>query len=370
MTETPEKVRVLYMEDDAGIAYLLRRELEKNNYDVTIATNGADGMEEAQNNTYDILLVDHQMPYVTGIEVIRHLSNEEDMPPVIVLTGAGSEEIAVEAMRYGAEDYIVKDVDQRFLHLLPTLIQRVLHNREVQEAQKRAELALQVEQERSRLLATFIENASHEFRTPLTIIATKLDRLKRMFDDPQANKQFDGIQRQADNILMLVDNLITMAQLDRTMTLERELIDINKIVIQALSQFEEENHSNLTIELHLADEPLNLQANNYYLYLALTQLMNNAASFSREEGSQLRLCTGSDGNRVVARIQDTGIGMSKEDLSRIFERFYRINKAHTTRGFGLGLPIVQRIIQLHDGTIDVQSEIDKGTTVTISFAKA
>lgn len=366
--ENAAKLRVLYMEDDAGLAYLLRQALQKHNYDVTIVTNGEDGIQATSQDQYDVLLIDHQMPYMTGIEVIRHLSQFDNTPPIIVLTGEGSEEIAVEAMRYGAEDYVVKDIDQRFLRLLPTLIQRVINNRKLREAQNQAELALQVERERSQLLMTFIENASHEFRTPLTIIATKIDRLKRIIKDEQAHQQFDAIQRQSNNIVMLVDDLITMSQLDRTTSLETELIDINKVLTYALDQFENINPT-LKIQIQLSQSPLRVQGHQEYLLLAFTQLLHNAVSFSKDDG-QLNVCTRLEQDRIIVTIEDKGIGISEADLTHVFERFYRVNKAHTTRGFGLGLPMVQRIMQLHNGQIDIQSNLGHGTAVSLTFQSA
>jgi signal transduction histidine kinase len=85
------------------------------------------------------------------------------------------------------------------------------------------------------------------------------------------------------------------------------------------------------------------------------------------EGGQVRIQTMNNNDTVVLIIKDTGIGIPEDDIHRVFERFYRVDQAHTTRGFGLGLPIAKRIIERFDGTINIESKLDIGTTVKLSF---
>lgn len=133
-----ESIRVLYMEDNAGLARLLQRRLERAGYVVDIAHNGAEGLEMYEQEVYDILAIDQNMPVYDGLEVIRFLSADGPLPPLIMVTGTGSEEIAVEAMKLGAGDYIVKDVDGGYLELLPTVIEQVLQQRALAEEKRQA----------------------------------------------------------------------------------------------------------------------------------------------------------------------------------------------------------------------------------------
>jgi len=118
--------RILYMEDDPGLARLLQKILQRRGFIVEIAPNGEEGLAMAANNPYDLLLVDYNMPFQGGIDVLRSLATQGPFPPTIMVTGDGNEAIAVEALKMGAADYIVKDVDMKYLDLLPSVIDQVL----------------------------------------------------------------------------------------------------------------------------------------------------------------------------------------------------------------------------------------------------
>ncbi len=119
-------VRILYMEDDPGLARLLKKQLERSGYLVDTAANGEEGLEKLTHAEYAAVLIDYHMPVCSGIEVIRIMAGRGSHPPAIMVTGNGNEKVAVEALRLGASDYIVKDVDMGYLQLLPMVIEKVL----------------------------------------------------------------------------------------------------------------------------------------------------------------------------------------------------------------------------------------------------
>ena len=141
-----QPTRVLYMEDDRGLARLFQRRLERAGYAVDLAPDGEQGLEMYASGTYDVVAVDQVMPRLTGLDVIRALAAQGPLPPLVMVTGTGSERIAVEAMKLGANDYIVKDVDGGYLELLPTVIERALEQHHLQEEKRRAD------EERERLI--------------------------------------------------------------------------------------------------------------------------------------------------------------------------------------------------------------------------
>jgi signal transduction histidine kinase len=131
------------MEDDPGQARLVQRVLQRAGYLVDLAHDGEAGLALHKVQSYDLLIVDHQMPGIGGLEVLHTLVAKDESPPTIMLTGHGDEAIAVEAMKLGAGDYIVKDVEGRYFTLLPTVIERVLSQRRVFMEKRQAEAALQ-----------------------------------------------------------------------------------------------------------------------------------------------------------------------------------------------------------------------------------
>src|ERR1700690_1618400 len=119
--------RILYMEDDPGLSLLLQNSLQRKGFMVDIAANGEEGLAMAATAPYDILLVDYNMPFRGGIDVIRELASRGKVPPTIMVTGEGSEGVAVEALKLGAADYVVKDVEMKYLELLPVVIDQILY---------------------------------------------------------------------------------------------------------------------------------------------------------------------------------------------------------------------------------------------------
>jgi PAS domain S-box-containing protein len=138
-----KSVHILVIDDDAGQARLAQRTLERAGYAVAVAGDGDTGLALYATGVYDVLMVDHQMPGTGGLEVLRTLTTWGALPPTIMVTGHGDEAIAVEAMKLGAGDYVVKDVDGRYLTLLPTVVARVLHQQRLLEEKRQAEAALQ-----------------------------------------------------------------------------------------------------------------------------------------------------------------------------------------------------------------------------------
>src|SRR2546428_7465387 len=136
-------IRILVLEDDPGQARLAQRTLERAGYAVEVAGDGDTGLALYVTGVYDVLMVDHQMPGKGGLEVLRTLALRGVLPPTIMVTGHGDEAVAVEAMKLGAGDYLVKDVDGRYLTLLPTVVARVLHQQRLVEEKRQAEEALQ-----------------------------------------------------------------------------------------------------------------------------------------------------------------------------------------------------------------------------------
>jgi len=132
---------ILYMEDDPGLSRLLQKSLQRRGYTVDTAADGEEGLRMLDASHYDLLLVDYNMPFLGGIDVMRALSAKGALLPTIMVTGQGNEEIAVEALKLGASDYVVKDVELKYLDLIPVVIDRVIYQqfliRENRESEER-----------------------------------------------------------------------------------------------------------------------------------------------------------------------------------------------------------------------------------------
>lgn len=145
-------VRILYMEDDSIAAHLFRKRLREHGYEVETVPDGEEGLARFREGGFDILAVDQNMPVYEGLDVIRILSDEGTLPPTIMVTGAGDERLAAEAMKLGAVDYVVKDSDGGYLELLPSILDQVVRTKRLALAKEGAEAALQESEARFRTL--------------------------------------------------------------------------------------------------------------------------------------------------------------------------------------------------------------------------
>jgi diguanylate cyclase (GGDEF)-like protein len=135
-------IRILYIEDDPGLARLVQKRLGRAGYSVDIASDGEQGIARYHADSYDVVFVDQTLPVYDGLEVIRILGSNGSLPPTVMITGTGDERVAVEAMKLGAGDYIVKDAEAGYLELLPSTVERVLDQRRAVIEKQRAEEAL------------------------------------------------------------------------------------------------------------------------------------------------------------------------------------------------------------------------------------
>jgi diguanylate cyclase (GGDEF)-like protein len=149
----PGEARLLYIEDDPGQAKLVQRVLEREGYRVDLARDGGEGLALFARAKHDALIVDQNLPRLSGLDVIRHLLETTGLPPTVMLTGARSEDVAVRAMKLGVGDYLTKDAGGLYLGLLPSVIQKTIRQRRILDAQVKAEAAL--EQEHAQLLSVF-----------------------------------------------------------------------------------------------------------------------------------------------------------------------------------------------------------------------
>lgn len=227
---------------------------------------------------------------------------------------------------------------------------------------------LALERERSQLLRDFVQNTSHEFRTPLAIIGMTLSTLAQMDREPAQQRALERASRQIPRLVRLLDMTLSMTRLDQDdLVLRPERVDLNQFLGYVLVKMEK-TAVDKNISLSLQPEPTlpTLTVDVNWLREAMVCLLDNSIRFT-PDGGTVTIRTAQQADQAIITIQDSGVGISAQHLPHIFERFWRLDKAHTQPGFGLGLPIAQRVVEVHGGTIAVESELDAGTTVIIKL---
>lgn len=217
----------------------------------------------------------------------------------------------------------------------------------------------------------FSANVSHELKTPLQTIMGSTELLQNGLVKKGDEKQFyDKIHSESARMLTLIDDIIRLSQLDEDNPAEElklNLEDVGNETIEALLQSAEKK--NIHIENKLS--PAYIKANTRMIYEVFYNLIDNAIRYSNENTSII-VTSGMDEDICYLSVQDHGYGIPKESQSRIFERFYRVDKSHSraTGGTGLGLSIVKHSVSRSHGNITLQSEPGKGSTFTVTFPKA
>jgi two-component system phosphate regulon sensor histidine kinase PhoR len=216
----------------------------------------------------------------------------------------------------------------------------------------------------------FVANVSHELRTPLSIVRGYIETL---LDNPKTSeKELSRIlrvmERHSRRLGLLVDDLLTLAQLEsRNTTLQFSDVQLPELFDSVIRDWGKQlAEKRLKVAVDLLPEAQTIRADETRLHEVLYNLLDNAVKYSRENG-EIRMQAVQRGDEVTVSVNDNGIGISKDDLPRIFERFYRADKARGRElgGTGLGLAIVKHIVQLHGGRVEAESEPGRGTTIRV-----
>src|SRR6266581_1669228 len=217
----------------------------------------------------------------------------------------------------------------------------------------------------------FVANVSHELRTPLSILRGYIETL---LDSPEISREeFSRIlgvmERHSKRLDLLAEDLLTLAQLESgNPNLQLGNVDLSIFFEEVIRDWEKKlANKQLNLIVDLPPGLPMIRADRARLQEALYNLLDNAVKYSREHG-EIRLITRQRDDEIALSVSDDGVGISKEDLPRIFERFYRADKARTRdsiHGTGLGLAIVKHVAQLHGGHVEAESKIQKGTTIRL-----
>lgn len=215
----------------------------------------------------------------------------------------------------------------------------------------------------------FIVNLTHELKTPLTTIKGFVETIEEEIKEIDQKNYIEIIKRHTNRMNQMIQDLMLLSELEeKKKELEISEIDLETIIVNILKIFKERiKKKKLKLDIDIDPKLPKLPAERFKIEQLLINLLDNAVKYT-EEGS-ISISAIKENDYLKLQIQDTGIGIPRKSLPRIFERFYVVNKSRSRKlgGTGLGLSIVKHIVQLHNGKIEVNSELDQGTTFTIFF---
>jgi len=223
-----------------------------------------------------------------------------------------------------------------------------------------------LETEKSRMMANFMESASHDLRTPITIINSSLYLLEHIKDPVRQKDKLELVKSQVNHLHSIIEKLLLMSRLDRGVSYDFYDIDIAALLRAIVIQYQPRSEQyNIPLKLESEKKHIHINADSAYLQDAILNVIDNAFQFS-SEGEQVTVILTADDTHAIIQIKDNGIGIANKHLPYVFDRFYRIDSARRARGeAGLGLSITKHIIDSHNGICEIESELNKGTIVTL-----
>jgi signal transduction histidine kinase len=346
-----KKSKILIVDDAVDTVELLRKRFRSEGYDTAEAYDGEEALQKVEEYHPDLVVLDVMMPKLDGYEVCRRLKTDENTKyiPILMLTAKGEVENKVKGLEIGADDYLAKPFDYKELSA------RVKSLLTIKAAHEKL-----VEEEKSEALEKMMDEVAHEIRNPLASIGGFAKRVYDKLPEGDSNKKY--MEMIMDDVLKLENMVKQLIDLKTVAVCYLECTDINDVIMDALELHEKDlADKGIVVKTELMDDPPCISGDREQLKVAISNLIKNSIEAMQESPKVLKIATSISDGRMVIEVSDTGKGIPKDKLKSIFHPFYT-SKIY---GPGLGLTFTLKIIQLHRGTISVESELGKGTTFTI-----
>ena len=398
-----ETLKILIIDDDEVDRMAVTRALKVAaiRMELSEATDYSEAIEILEEKQFDCVFVDYLLPGKDGLALVQEIRASGSKVPLIVLTGQGDEQTAVDLMKAGASDYITKS------RITPDLLSTTLRNairiyeaerqialfnqrlRESNELLKKKNKELEEKREQihiqnlklleaSETKSKFLATMSHELRTPLNAIMAFSQMLQRKNKGNFSNQQVDMIERihgNGKNLLALINDILDLSKIEAGgLKLYPEEFDLSQLInttIDELRSLRSQKKLDIEVETDF-QQPIVFNDRNRVRQI-LVNLISNAIKFT-DKGIVLikanEISDLSDSN-IVITVKDTGIGIAESDIKHIFEPFRQINQSISRKyaGTGLGLAITKSLVKMMDGKLSVESELAKGSIFRVEFPR-
>lgn len=393
-------LNLLIIDDDLIDRMAVRRYLDKAPLRTTIteAATAESAKQHLATDTFDCIFLDFRLPDIDGIKFIKQLRYEGNYLPIIVLTGQGDEQIAVELMKAGATDYLAKS--RLSTDSLNSLIRHAMNAYRAEQRVRIAQAQLrqtnnllkqqnleleiqrrQIEQqnlqlsEANRHKSEFLATMSHELRTPLNSILgfsqVLKSQTKGQLNDYQL-KMANCIYSNGESLLNLVDDILDMSTIEANrFELHPTFFDLEALILETVSELHLlADKKGLEIRLAIALQEKRVYNDRQRVKQVLINLLSNAIKFTHEGYVSVEVRTPAK-NSVEILVRDTGIGMTDEQIRTVFHPFSQGDQTVKRKysGTGLGLAITHSLVSMMEGLIVVNSQLDQGSTFQVQIPR-
>jgi signal transduction histidine kinase len=363
-------MRVLIAEDNNVSRLILKTVLQKGGHQIFEADNGFTAWEVFQSNEVDVIISDRMMPGIDGIELCKRVRS---LPRTIYtyfifLTSMDNKSQLLDGINAGADDYLTKPLDIEELKIRLHVAARIteLHRKLAEQAEELKRL--------NQLKNEFVSIVSHEFRTPLSSILFSAQYLQRYETTASADKKLKHKVRIEDSVksmIELLDEVLLVGKAEAgKLDFLPEPMDLSEYCRDLIEEFQERAGAKYSLQLELkhAVNYTDFSGDKKLLHHILGNLLSNAIKYTPQAG-KVTLALYYQSDNVVLKVIDQGIGIPEADQMRMFESFHRAKNVGNISGTGLGLSIVKRCVDLHQGSITLESQVGVGTTFILTLPR-
>ena len=417
-----DRLSILLIDDDEVDRLLVKRAFQKANFPVSLieAEDGAKAIDKLkiqqnsvtnlnpshssdssiawQPNSFDLILLDYRLPDINGLNLIKSIRALEIDIPLIMLTGQGDEEIAVEIMKAGAADYLAKAkiepnnlvkainnairvhqaeqavaIANRRLQASNELLTK--KNKELKKQQEQIKLQNIKLQESYKLKSEFLATMSHELRTPMNAIMGFSQLLLRSYPDPLSPQKHSLVERifnNSKNLLDMINEMLDFSKIEAgKLDLKPVQLDIANLIVLTVEELRSlAVQKDLSLETEIDVRDRLICQDSSALKRSLVNLLSNAIKFTDAGEVKVKVWE-PDKDKIAIAVTDTGIGIAEEDLNKIFQAFRQADQTFTRKhaGTGLGLAITESLVSMMGGKISVTSKLDRGSTFQIEIPR-
>lgn len=370
-------INILLVEDNFGDAELfqdiLEMSQESHNFQVTHVMRLTEALIQLDRDPVQVILLDLSLPDSQGIQTLVTLREKAPTLPIVVLTGLNNEQLAITAVREGAQDYLIKGLVSG-----GTITRSLFYAIERKKNEIAMQSCLEKERELREIKSRFISMLSHELRNPLTTIFASADLMEKLSEELSEQKKRDmnrKIKESAGRMNKILDDLLALwhQESPEPTPFNPSWFDLPEFCQKLVAQFQIQLDNQCSQRVNSIHLIFVSQVKSYPVYLdlnlleqILTNLLSNAIKYS-PKGGQVKFEVVADSNQVIFRIQDSGIGIPESDRDRLFTSFYRASNTQGISGTGLGLSIVKNAVDVQGGTIQVNSEVAMGSKFTVTL---
>jgi signal transduction histidine kinase len=376
VTDNPTRqygdLRILHVEDSEADAELIAQALRSGGLSVavTVVQDEAAFRQQLKVGSPDVVIADYNLPQWKGMEALEVLRSEGLDTPLVLVSGALGDVMAVECIKQGATDYVLKDGLVR----LPEVVRRALQEKRTLRLRRQAEedLARKAEElaRSNRELEQFAYVASHDLQEPLRMVASYTQLLSERYGgqlDASADKFIGYAREGALRMQVLIQDLLAFSRVGRTGG-EREIVNTRSLLDDAkLNLAAAIQESSAAVR---CDDLPAVWADRPQLLQLFQNLLGNAIKFRGAAVPEIAVAAERDGDAWLFRVSDNGIGIAPEYLENIFVVFQRLHARTEYPGNGIGLAICKKIVEFYGGKIWVESEVGKGSTFRFTLPAA